>query len=173
MYSTVTLKRNDVIKMQQVSAFFPDFSQFPSLHPLFVHFPIVLIMLAMLTQIAHYFIWQKELSLITFILILTGFISAYFAGNFFNPGLTGLSESAKVIFERHRDLAGYTIWLAKLTAIAKFFSHFVLRKKLLLEILITILLVGSAVLVAYTAHYGAMLVHIEGVGPQGKFLELE
>ncbi len=150
-----------------------DFSQFPSLHPLLVHFPIVLIIIAFVIQFLHFFVWEKQLSLLTFISILCGFIGAYIAGNFFNPGVIGLSGAAKDIFELHRDLAGYTIWLAKLTVIIKFISHFVVKKKLIFEILVTILLFVSVVLVIYTAHYGAMLVHIEGVGPQGRFLKID
>ena len=38
------------------------FSEFPNLHPLFVHFPIVLLLLAFFTQLTSFFIYRKPLN---------------------------------------------------------------------------------------------------------------
>ncbi|WP_291368136.1 hypothetical protein [Cyclobacterium sp.] len=39
--------------------------------------------------------------------------------------------------------------------------------------MVALLLIASGYAVSRTGHYGAQLVHIEAVGPQGKFLESE
>ena len=39
--------------------------------------------------------------------------------------------------------------------------------------IVAVVLLSAAYDVPQAGHYGAQLVHIEGVGPQGDFLELE
>lgn len=38
---------------------------------------------------------------------------------------------------------------------------------------VAVVLTMSAYAVLHVGHYGAQLVHIEGIGPQGKYLEME
>jgi hypothetical protein len=47
------------------------------------------------------------------------------------------------------------------------------RYKRIASIAVAITLVVSAYSVSRAGHYGAQLVHIEGIGPQGKFLEID
>lgn len=145
---------------------------FPSLHPLIVHFPIVLLLLAFLTQLAALFTWKKELSLLTGILLLGGFIGAYLAGRFFHPHTGELTDAAQQVLDLHDRYADYTIWSAGIALLLKGISHFLLKQILWLEILMLILLGLVAGVVSKAGHYGATLVHIHEVGPQGNFLEL-
>ncbi|MEZ4940653.1 MAG: DUF2231 domain-containing protein [Saprospiraceae bacterium] len=146
-------------------------SDFPSLHPLLVHFPIVLLLLAFLTQLLALFVWKKELSLITGILLLGGFAGAYLVSTFFHPHTSELSEAAQQVLDLHDRYANYTIWASGIALLLKVASHFLLQRKLWIEVLVVAAIAGAGWSVSHAGHYGATLVHLHGVGPQGKYLE--
>jgi uncharacterized membrane protein len=147
------------------------FSDFPSLHPLLVHFPIVLLLLAFLTQLLALFVWKKELSLITGILLLGGFVGAYLVSTFFHPHTGELSTTAQQVLDLHDQYADYTIWASGIALLLKAASHFLFKRKLWMEILVVAVIAGAVWSVSKAGHYGATLVHLHGVGPQGKYLE--
>ncbi|GIV33739.1 MAG: hypothetical protein KatS3mg031_1274 [Chitinophagales bacterium] len=149
-----------------------DFSDFPTLHPLVVHFPIVLLLLAAITQLAGLFVFKKELSWVTMFLALIGCAGAYLAGSSFHPHTEGLTKKAEAVLEQHERFAEFTVWLSLAALILKAISHFFLKRKWWGEVLVAFLLIGSAYTVSTAGHFGAQLVHLEGVGPKGKFLEL-
>ena len=148
-------------------------SDFPTLHPLLVHFPIVLLLLAFLTQLSALFVWKKEFSLLTGILLLGGFGSAYLVSTFFHPHTGELSEAAQQVLGLHDRYADYTIWISGIALLLKAVSHFLLKRKLWMEILVVAAIAGAAWSVSHAGHYGATLVHLHGVGPQGKYLETQ
>ena len=150
-----------------------EFSDFPNLHPLMVHFPIVLLILAFFSQLAALFIWKKELSLITGILLLAGFIGAYLVTTVFHPHTGELDEAAKQVLGLHDQYADFTVWTSGLALLLKMVSHFFLRRKWWMEILVALALAGAAFSVSKAGHYGATLVHLHGVGPQGEYLETD
>ena len=67
---------------------------FPSLHPLVVHFPIVLLLLAAVFRLLQLFIMNRNLDWVILFCIGFGFIGAYIAGTFVHPDTKGLSEIA-------------------------------------------------------------------------------
>src|SRR3546814_960624 len=85
---------------------------FPNLHPMVVHFPIVLLMLAALLQLASFFVFKKELGIITLAVLILGFIGAYAASKFFHANTHGLPEHIQMILEEHEWFASATIWLS-------------------------------------------------------------
>lgn len=155
----------------QVTLVEAKFSDFPSLHPLLVHFPIVLLLLAFLTQILALLVWKKELSLITGILLLGGFAGAYLVSTIFHPHTGELSEAALQVLDLHDQYADYTIWASGIALLLKAVSHFILKRKIWMEILVVAVIAGAVWSVSKAGHYGATLVHLHGVGPQGKYLE--
>jgi uncharacterized membrane protein len=144
---------------------------FPNYHPLVVHFPIVLLLMAVLFQMISFFFLKKEFGIATLILLALGVLSAWLSSNVFHAHTGELSGNAKEILEQHERMAALTWWFALTALLFKGLSVFLGRKSLLLEILVALVLTVSAVTVSIAGHHGATLVHLHGVGPQGRFLE--
>jgi len=144
-------------------------ADFPRLHPMIVHFPIVLLLLAFLAQLCSLFFFKKELSWAALLLVVGGFIGAYLASNVFHggdPDLKLLDAISRSTFEKHELFASYTVWISGIAALLKILSQFVFKKHLIAEVLVTILLAGSAYTIAVTGDMGARLVHIDTIGVQ-------
>ena len=146
-------------------------ADFSSLHPLVVHFPIVLLLLAGLTQIASFFLWKKQLDWATLLLLLGGFLGAYVASTFVHPHTTGLTDAASAVLEKHDQFAYLTIWLSGIGLLLKSVGMFFIKDKVWLEIIIALVLASAAFTVSKAGHYGATLSHIHGIGAQGHFIE--
>ena len=146
---------------------------FPSLHPMVVHFPIALLMLAAISALFGLFVFKEPLSWVTIFLAAGGLIGAYIAGSYVHPHTAGLSDNAEWLLSEHERFADYTLWTAMAALLIKLISHFFLKRKFWSEALVALVLIGSAYCVSQAGHYGAQLTHIEGVGPQGNFLETE
>ena len=144
---------------------------FPNYHPLIVHFPVVLLIFAAVFQMLSFVMYRKEFSVATLILLLIGTISVWLASNTFHAHPMNLPEHVSGIFETHELMAKYTWWLALAALAAKGVSHFFVSRKWWSEAAVLILLVGASITVSIAGHHGAQLVHMGGVGPQGKFLE--
>ncbi len=162
---------NSGMDMQAEKKVMAPLSDFPNLHPLLVHFPVVLLVLALITQLFSFFVYQKALSWVTLLLLLFGFAGAWVASEYAHPHTTGLSEYAYKVLLEHERFASITVWSSGIALLLKIISHFFLRMKLWTEILVALLLIVSASAVSLAGHHGAQLVHIEGVGPMGKYLE--
>jgi len=148
------------------------FSDFPSLHPLVVHFPIVLLLMAFILQAASLFVFREQLSWVVLTTLAFGFAGAVVAGKYVHPHTTdAISEHAALVLTEHERFASLTIWLSGAGLLLKIISHFFLKRKLWAEILITLIMLGASVCVSIAGHHGAQLVHIEGIGAQGNFLE--
>ena len=144
---------------------------FPNYHPLIVHFPIVLLIMALLFQFLSFFFFKKEFSWASLILLALGVLATWLSSNPFHamPGV--LSGKAKEIFDTHEKMAAFTWWFALAALLVKIVSHFFLKRKLITEVAVAILLISSAITVSIAGHHGAMLVYMEGIGPMGKYLD--
>ena len=147
-------------------------TEFPTIHPMIVHFPIVLLIVAAFVQIASFFVFRRELGWMVVVFVTIGAVGAYLASNIFHPHTTGLNENAERLLLEHELYADYTFWFAVAGLIAKIVSQFVLKRAWWSEAIASLLIIGSAVAVALAGHHGAELVHKEGVGAKGAFLEM-
>tara|TARA_R110001592_G_scaffold68626_1_gene210277 strand:- start:35212 stop:35877 length:666 start_codon:yes stop_codon:yes gene_type:complete len=150
-----------------------DFDEFPNLHPLIVHFPIVLLLLAALLSIANIFFLKRDLDWIITIFTGLGALGAYAAGRWFHPHAHDLTEQMQAVLDQHDLYADWTIWLSITAFVLQLISQFVLKQKRWAVIVVSLVLAGAAYSVSQAGHYGSQLVHIEGVGPKGKYLETE
>jgi len=148
--------------------------EFSTLHPMIVHFPIVFILLACVLQILRLKLKRESWDELILYILLAGIITAYLSGEVFHPHTEGLSSDASIILERHEFFASLTLLTSLLALLTKIVSvYFNPLRKFVIEIITTVLLLGAATFVSVSGHWGAYLTHIEGVGPQGKYLKSE
>jgi uncharacterized membrane protein len=136
---------------------------FPTLHPLVVHFPIVLILLAALSQLLSFFVFKEQLSWVTLSITILGVIGAFIAGEYVHPHTTELTKQANWVLEEHEAYADYTLWVGFVALILKVASHFFLKRNIWIEAAVAICLIGAGYFVSKAGHYGAQLTHIEKV----------
>ena len=146
---------------------------FPNYHPLVIHFPIVLLLMATLFQILSFFVFKREFSFATLILLFLGVVSAWLASNTFHADPGALPANVQAVFDVHEQMASYTYWFSLIALIIKTPSHFFLKRKWWVESIVMVLLIASAITVSIAGHHGAMLVHMHGIGPLGHHLEAE
>lgn len=162
-------------------------SEFPSLHPIVVHFAIAFIFVAGIMQLLNLFLMKKDISWIIFLFFIAGLAAALFATGRFHPHAVGISGHVKMVLREHDKWAEWTI-RASIASIILQFVYLILMRRLktikvpegqtrtvrrypLLMVLITIVMLSAAFCVVRTGRLGVQLVHIEGVGPQGKYLD--
>ena len=150
-----------------------DLGDFPTLHPLIVHFAIVLIIVAAGLQLLNLWLIKREISWIVAGILLFGVLAAWFAAKNFHPHTHGISEHAKLVLDQHDKWADWTINSGFVALLLQIVNLFVFKSKRWAAALVAIVLAVSAYSVSRAGHYGSQLVHIEGIGPQGKFLEME
>lgn len=150
-----------------------DLHDFPSLHPLIVHFAIVLIIIAAVLQVLNLIFLKKEFTWIVTGLIVIGFNTAVLASTKFHPHTHGLSEHAEAVLGLHDQYADWTLYLAGLGGGLQIVNLFLFKGKRWAIGLVAVVMIAASYCIIHAGHYGAQLVHIEGVGPQGKFLETD
>lgn len=130
------------------------------LHPLIVHFPIALLLVAAVIELLS--LKFKNLSLTGTILLVTGFASGVLA---FMTGDSG-ERFAEMNFgdvegmiHHHEDMARLALIIFGVAMLIKLFTHF--SKKFIKPLLIVVVILsilGSGVL-AYAGHLGGQIVY--------------
>ena len=150
-----------------------DLDDFPTIHPLIVHFPIMLLLLAALLQVFNIYFVKRELDWVVTVFVFIGVLTAWLAGRNFHPHKHDISQHAKLVLEQHELYADWTMYLSVVGLIAQLISQFIFKQKRWAVAVVSAVLTASAFTASMAGHHGAQLVHIEGIGPQGKYLEME
>ena len=142
------------------------FEGFPSLHPLVVHFPIVLLLMALFSHIGTLFFkkHRQAFAALTFGLLLLGTLGAFAAIQTSTHISGDADENAFAVFEIHQRFAWISFWLASAATVLCFVER---RKDTAtwINYLILILLINLSGTLFITGHQGARLVYQYGVGP--------
>lgn len=148
----------------------PPLKDFPNLHPLIVHFPIVLLIIAAAMQLVGLFLINRPYQVSIAIIAALGFIGAYLASSTFHAHPGDLTGPVADLFEEHEQWAFWSVRLGGIGAAIKIISLFIKPKKWI-EAVVAIVLISSAVCVSISGHHGAELVHKYGIGAKGYMLE--
>ena len=157
-------------KLAEMQESVPD--EFPHLHPLIVHFPIVLLPTALFVYGFGFFRKQWEVSFVGVCLSVAGWSGALLSSTLLHPHTIDLSAIAYAVLEQHDWYAYLTVYVSGIATIFGVISLKFYQKQRLQIVALGLLLV-STISVGVAGHYGATLVHIHGVGVQGKYLETD
>ncbi len=146
------------------------FSDFPNLHPLVVHFPIVLILLSAGLQVFIVFKNAQQVRWGALIIMGGGFAGALLASTIFHAMPAGLPTQAMEIFNEHERYSEYTLWLAGITFLLRGIGEYYKEYRRPYEISVLVFALLAAVFLSLAGHRGAQLVYVEGVGPKGNLL---
>jgi hypothetical protein len=146
--------------------------EFPTLHPLAAHLPILLILVSSLFQIVLVFkTGWLQIRWATFFIMLVGFLFALAASTLFHSELAlDAPKSAWAVFAEHEKYARYTLWMAGITVGLKGIGDFFKFNRRMYDVMVLAFALTATVFIYNAAEYGAMLTHIEGAGPKGKYL---
>ncbi|CCH03588.1 membrane protein (plasmid) [Fibrella aestuarina BUZ 2] len=144
-------------------------ADYPTYHPMVVHIPIVLLLMAALMQLVSVFRTSVSINWLTFGVALVGTAGAYVASTYVHPHTDGLSDAAQAALETHEIYADYTMWLGLAGTLLKGLTLWQPRKWLEAVTLATLL--GAAVAVGLAGHQGGALTYLYGIGPRGAYLE--
>lgn len=146
--------------------------QFPNYHPMIVHFPIVLLLLAAVMQLVGFGIKNKEFHYTILVFAVLGYVSAYFAAAWRHPQINreAVSAAVQLIYDEHQFYARWSVYLGGAGAVLKGVELY-FRQRFFWVVLTALALLGTAAAVAISGHHGAELVHIHGIGPKGGFLK--
>jgi uncharacterized membrane protein len=112
------------------------FSDFPNLHPLVVHFPIVLVLLAAALQAVLVFREWPPVRWITLVVMAGGFAGALAASTTFHAMPMGLAPRAAAVFAAHEKFASYTLWLSGITLLLRSVGEYFKLQRRAYEILV-------------------------------------
>jgi len=138
------------------------------LHPILVHFVIVLPIIVVILELVNMIMKRKSLTVSIYLLFILGII--VFAGAYLS-GITDGSEAGPLLgaagqdeLKDHKHLGTLLLYLTLVPIVFKIFS--VIVKKVWAKILYIILLIAFAALTVYQAKAGGELVYKHGANVQ-------
>jgi uncharacterized membrane protein len=149
-----------------MSLFIPDWA--PNIHPLIIHFPIVLLMIAVILHVGTLAfpraVWLKTVTPYTFIIGTATALITYFTGRVAADSVY-LPPDANPVLSSHSDYAFFTIIVFGILTLIQLFV--LLRKKrkaITLQLISFVLGISGLFLLVKTGEYGGKMVYKYGVG---------
>ena len=138
------------------------------LHPMIVHFPIALLIVAFLADLGGLVLKKdffNKVGLLLLVLGTAGVVAAYFSGHSAAEGLTEAGP-LKMAMENHEDAALVTLWIIVATMVVRLaLVAFKKYQGMVRWVPLVLFLVGVAS-VARTGYYGGELVFKHAAGVQ-------
>lgn len=156
--------------LQQVEAEDFSYAHFPTLHPLLVHIPVVLIPLSLFIYILGSITHRHNLHWLAAFLVSIGFLGGCAAAFPYHPHTEGLKAAAQQTLYKHDLFAYLTLAVALAASVVSILSCLPLLRLRLVKSLAIVLLLLASGSVAITGHYGGQLAYVHGVGPEGRYL---
>ncbi len=153
--------------------FIPEWA--PNLHPMIVHFPIALFMLAILMDVAGYVLpkdwWDEKKNLILYGLSGIAAVGTYFSGKEAADSVF-IEAGTQNLLTAHADWAEYTVWFMGLYAFLRIGVYFWNKSELkIIRGGLTLLSFVGAFLLFQTGDRGGQMVYQHGVGVQAVNLD--
>lgn len=146
----------------------PEFLRTEVWHPLSVHFPIALLLIATLFKCFSLFSKSKTWENAGSFLLYAGVVGAWisiFTGDMAD-GIVSRELCDPTVLKEHENSAWTLVWLfsfASVVDILRLTQIFSLKSKIIKVISLVLMIIGSGFLV-YTGHLGAKLVYQQGAG---------
>lgn len=139
----------------------------PNLHPAIVHFPIVLLNLALLFDIAALLLsskdWIRKTALALLVLGIAFAGITYWSGKQASESVD-LSAQAQPVLAEHEDLAEYVLWFFGIYTGIRLALYFFLPYKRFIHAIMIALALPGLYLLFETADHGGELVYKHAVG---------
>ncbi len=153
--------------------FIPEWA--PNLHPMIVHFPIALFILAILMDVAGYVLpkdwWDEKKNLILYGLSGIAAVGTYFSGKEAADSVFIEAETQNLL-TAHADWGEYTVWFMGLYALLRIGVYFWNKSELkIIRVGLTLLSFVGAFLLFQTSDRGGQMVYQHGVGVQAVDLD--
>jgi len=157
----------------------PDFWRTEVFHPLSVHFPIVLLLMATLFKLIG--LWSSKITwdhggrLMLLLGVISIWISIY-TGDLAD-GIVSRQLCDPTILKEHENLAYTTAWIFTIALVLEFFMRYIdlIKTRIISAILVLLMLIGTGVMM-YVGHLGAELVYQQAAGvnvPSGDCAEFD
>ena len=148
-----------------------DFSleDFPTLHPMVVHVPVIMIPVAFVFGLISIFLTSRYFVALATVFAAAGVLGGYIAAFPMHPHTRGLSEAAAWTLQQHDFFAYGTLGITAFAVIVG--ASALLRPNLWTRGLLALTLLLASLCVSVTAHYGGTLTYVHGVGVNGNYLD--
>lgn len=153
--------------------FLPEWA--PNIHPMLVHFPIALFIVAVFMDIAGYILpkswWDEKKNLILYGLSGIAAVVTYFSGKQAADSVF-IEAEVQNLLTAHADWAEYTVWFIGLYALLRIGLYVWVKSEMpILKIGMTLVSFIGAFLLFQTGDRGAQMVYQYGVGVNDTDLE--
>ncbi len=138
------------------------------IHPMIVHFPIALLIVGFVSDLAGLILKKDFFSRTGFYLLILGAIgvvAAYLTGNAAGDGLTE-AGTLKQALETHEDAAELTLWIISAAALFRIVLVFLKKYVGVFKWISLIVFLAGVLSIARTGFYGGELVFKNAAGVQ-------